>query len=218
MAATTNGQIKKNTVVDSLRKADERWARRTNDQPAPTEYLEHLACSLPAAAVASNSNTAPSNADAETSRLREQVVAAENNAAARRAELDQARAELTDAKAEIEKLRAAAAGPRPPTVTARKDDAELEQLRARVTELEAVEADSKKLIGELRSDYDAAVDDTQKVADQLSLVSAERDRLAERLGAATSHRCTWQWHGPEEPVKPCTCGRPVPRYEIQEIS
>lgn len=285
MTATTNGQTKKNTVVDSLRKADERWARRHSDQPSPTEYLEHLACSLPAAAVASNSNAAPSMTDAEASRLREQVVAAENNAATRRAELDQARAQIGELQQQLEATHATteqrvtdlrtelgrhvdAQETRAKRAESERDKlgeqldleriqvgelrkecenqqrqvAEIhgvlesarrerdqvaeqlaearshtcepadktEYLRAQIATLEADKAKSAKLIRELRADYDGLASDNKDMADQLAAAHAQRDSV-------TDHRCVWQWHGPDEPIKPCTCGRPVPRYELREV-
>lgn len=279
MTATTNGQTKKTTVVDSLRKADERWARRHSDQPAPSEYLEHLACSLPAAAVASNSDAAPSITDTEVARLREQVVAAENNAATRRGELDQARAlidelreqaqaaegtaeqrvndlrtelgrhvdaqesrakraeaerdkfreQLTQTRAEIKELgkqsetqqRDAAENYGVLEATRLERDQLAEQLAEARAQKSADDGDKvreqAKLIGELRADYDAAAADTQKLADELEAMRADRDALIARVVAADQHECAWLWHGAGEPIKPCSCGRPVPRYELREV-
>lgn len=219
MTATTNGQTKKTTVVDSLRKADERWARRHSDQPAPSEYLEHLACSLPAAAVASNSDAAPSVTDAEVARLREQVVAAENNAAARLAERNEARAEVEQLLQQIQAEQRETNRATGALESARRERDQLsEQLasvrdetnREPVNEAEEIRHQAK-LIKELRADYDALVVDNKDMADRLAAAQAQRDSV-------TDHRCVWQWHGPDEPVKPCTCGRHAPRYELREVS
>lgn len=174
--AATNGNKQQTTVVDKLRTADQRWARRNSDQPAAAEYLEHLACSLTALVAPSTSDGEPSISDADVTHLR--------------AELDQARAE-------IEELRQQAT----PTPTV-----EPEKVR-----------EQARLIRQLRDDYDAAASELAGVRTELSAMQTERDQLAERLGAATSHRCTWKWHGPDEPINPCSCGRPVPRYELHEV-
>lgn len=243
--AATNGRKQQNTVVvDKLRSADQRWARRNSDQPAAEEYLEHLACSLENLPAPSNSDGEPTISDTEAARLREQVVAAENNAATRRAELDQARAEIDELRTQAETERATAEqrvtdlraelGQHIDAQVRRAEGTERErdQLATQLTEARKAipekERDQAKLIRQLRADYDAAVADHQKAAGEiaeelagvrteLAAMQTERDQLAERLGAATSHRCTWRWHGPDEPIKPCSCGRPVPRYELHEV-
>lgn len=213
--AAANAQKQQTTVVDNLRRADQRWARRNADQPAAPEYLEHLACSLQALVVPSNGNGDPSTSDAETSRLREQVVAAESNAAARRAELDQARAEIESIRGALESARRERDQVAEQLAEARShtcDPADkTEHLRAQIGTLEADKAKSAKLIRELRADYDSLAADNQNIADKLAAAEAQRD-------SATDHRCVWQWHGPDEPIKPCICGRHAPRYELREVS
>ena len=220
----TNGNKQHTTVVDKLRTADQRWARRNSDQPATPEYLEHLACSIQTVAVPSNGDGEPPISDAEAARLREQVVAAENNAAARRAELDQARAEIVEVREAFdaehhEAMRATGA-----LESARRERDQLaEQLAEASKTVQNPPVDLEKgreqakLIRQLRADYDAVAGELTGARTELAAMQTERDHLAERLGAATSHRCTWRWHGPDEAIKPCSCGRPVPRYELHEV-
>lgn len=98
---------------------------------------------------------------------------------------------------------------------------ELDQAHTELAGLRANLADATTLIGDLRTDYDTATRDTQKLADQLEELSRERDQLAKQLRIATTHQCTWEWPGPNEPVKDCTCGRPYPRhlppFETEEV-
>lgn len=233
MAATNASKQQTAAVVDKLRSADQRWARRNNDQPAADEYLEHLACSLGNLTAPSTNKSAPTTPDTDAARLREQVVAAENNAAARRAELDQARAELEELRQQVETAQREATRAIGALESARRERDQLaEQLtEARkttpepVVDLEKVR-EQAKLIGQLRADYNTAVADHHKTTDELAsartelaVLQTERDQLAElakRLGD-TGHNCSWQWHGPDEPIKPCSCGRPVPRYELREV-
>jgi chromosome segregation ATPase len=226
MAATNASKQQTAAIVEKLRNADQRWARRNNDQPAADEYLQHLACSLGNPTAPSTGKSAPTTSDADVTRLREQVVAAENNAAARRAELDQARAELDELRSQVETehneaLRATGAL----EATRRERDDLAEQLATALqtaSDIDLVKVQEQaKLIRQLRSDYDAAVADNEKTANELAAAQAERDhfakRLTERAETAKTHKCSWQWNGPDEPIKPCTCSRPVPRYEIREV-
>jgi chromosome segregation ATPase len=218
-----------------LKRADSRWAKDRADDPAPVEYLQHLATYLQP--VAPNADAAPAVDERELNMLREQAAAAETNAAARRAELDQARAQIDElsqqvetehrealraigalesARLERDQLAEQLAEARNHTCPAPADDTE--QQTARIAELETAAIENIKLIGELRADYDAAAADTQKLADELAAMRADRDALVARVVAADQHHCTWQWHGPDEPVKPCSCGRAAPRYELREVS
>lgn len=226
MAATNASKQQTAAVVDKLRSADQRWARRNNDQPAADEYLEHLACSLGNLTAPSTNKSAPTTPDTDTARLREQVVAAENNAAARRAELDQARAELDELRSQVETEHNEALRATSALEAIRRERDELaEQLATALhaaPEIDLVKVQEQaKLIRQLRSDYDAAIADNEKAANDLTAVQAERDhfakRLTERAETARTHKCSWQWHGPDEPIKPCSCGRQVPRYELREV-
>lgn len=275
--AATNGTQQQASALALLKRANSRWAKDNADDPAPDGYLEHLATFLQP--VAPSADAAPPVDDRDLNLLREQVAAAENNAAARRAELDQARAEIESLRGQIQEAGAATEqrleGQRLElqkhidTQESRAERAErtlkdrgklLEQTRTEVGDLRkecetqqrqvaeihlAMESarrerdqlaevlaatpnrqegdteqlrEQAKLIGELRADYDAAAADTQKLADELQAMRADRDALVARVVAADQHECAWQWHGPDEPVKPCSCSRPVPRYEIREVS
>jgi small-conductance mechanosensitive channel len=241
----TNG-TKPASVVTVLQRADSRWAKQKADDPAPHEYLEHLATFVQP--LVQNGHGTPATDDRDLARLREQVTAAENNAAARRTERDEARAEIEQLRAavegadqrredmrlelqrhvdaqenraehaEAERDQLAEQLAMMPAPTAQADAVEVQQLRDQVAELQAAGIESTKLIGELRADYDAATHDTQKLADELEAMRADRDALVARVVAADQHHCTWQWHGPDEPIKPCTCGRAAPRYELREVS
>lgn len=177
---TTTTDRKPVTAIAALRRADQRWASRQADEPAAPAYLDHLAKYLQP--LVEHSAAAPVD-DRELNQLREQVLVATNDAAARQAELDQAHAQIAE-------------------------------LRTNLTLAEEV-------IAEYRADYELATRDNQKLADQLADLSRERDQLAKQLRAATAHQCTWEWPGPNKPVKDCTCGRPYPRhlppFETEEI-
>lgn len=241
--AATNGH-KPASVVAVLQRADSRWAKEQGDDPSAAEYLEHLATFLEPVVQA---DKLPAADEKDLALLREQVVAAETNATARRAERDEAQAEVDQLRAAVEdadqrredlrtelqrhadaqenRAKCAeaerdqlaeqlAATPAPATQI---DDAEVQQLRDQVAELRAAGIESTKLIGDLRADYDAAAADTQKLADELEAMRADRDALVARVVAADQHECTWLWHGAGEPIRPCECGRPAPRYELREV-
>lgn len=182
--AATNGTKQQASALALLKRADSRWARDRADDPAPAEYLEHLATFLQP--VAPNANATPAVDEHELTMLREQAAAAETNAAARRAELDQARAEIEQLREQVDTQSA----PEP------ADPAKLRE--------------QEKLIRKLRADYDEIAADNEKLADQLAAARTQRDGVI-------NHTCSWQWHGADEPIKPCACGRPVPRYELREV-
>lgn len=289
--AATNGTKQQASALALLKRADSRWARDRADDPAAPEYLEHLATYLQP--VAPNKDATPPVDERELTMLREQAASAENTAAARRAELDQARAQvdelrqqlqaadeederLNDLRTELQKhvdaqerrakkaeterdklgeqldleriqvgelrkecenqqrqvaeihlamesarrerdqVAEQLAEARNHTCPAPAGDTEA--LNARIAELKKEALDNIKLIGDLRADYDAAAADTQKLADDLETMRADRDALVARVVATDQHHCTWQWHGPDEPIKPCSCGRAAPRYELREVS
>lgn len=290
--AATNGTKQQASALALLKRADSRWARDRADDPAAPEYLEHLATYLQP--VAPNKDATPPVDERELTMLREQAASAENNAAARRAELDQARAEIESLRGQIQEAGAATkqrledqrlelqkhidtqesraeraertlkdrgklleqyrtevgdlrkecenqqrqvADIRLALESARRERdqfaeqlaearehtcpapaGDTEALNARIAELKKDALENIKLIGELRADYDAAAADTQKLADELEAMRADRDALVARVVATDQHQCAWQWHGPDEPVKPCSCGRAAPRYELREVS
>lgn len=79
--AATNASKPQTAVVDKLRSADQRWARRNNDQAAAPEYLEHLACSLGNLTAPSTSKPDPA-ADDGTDQLRARITELESAATA----------------------------------------------------------------------------------------------------------------------------------------
>ncbi len=99
------------------------------------------------------------------------------------------------------------------------DNHELTQLREQVqaatsatvrvqAELDQAHAE----LDRLRAAHETANRDNQVLADQIAALGRERDQLAEQLQALTTHRCRWEWPGPDQPVKDCSCGRPYPRH------
>lgn len=94
---TTNGH-EPASVIAVLRRADQRWARRHADEPAAATYLQHLATYLQP--LMGNGAPAPDDSH-ELNQLREQVLAATNDTAARQAELDQAHAEITELRTNL---------------------------------------------------------------------------------------------------------------------
>lgn len=218
----TNGH-KPASVVAVLQRADSRWVKEHGYDPFAPEYLEHLATFLQP--VVQPDNAGPAVDEKDLALLREQAASAESNAAARRAERDQARGELDQVRAEIEQMRQAldaehreamrAVGALEATRRERDQLAEkLAAARDATNPEPAADAEQvskqAKLIKQLREDYDYIAADNQKIADQLAAAQAQRDSV-------TDHRCSWAWHGPDEPVKPCTCGRSAPRYELREV-
>lgn len=215
--AATNGRTRvPATVLDVLRRADQRWAQKQSDEPAADEYLKHLAQFVQPVV---GDTPAPQVDERELTRLREQAAAAEQNAAARRAERDEERAEVEQLRAQVETLQREAVRAVGALESTRR---ERDQLNEQLTEARATDPretvvesgkvrEQEKLIRQLRADYDALAADNQKMADQLAAARSQRDGVVE-------HRCTWQWHGPDEPMRPCECGRPVPRYELREVS
>lgn len=226
---TTNG-TKQVSVAAALKRADQRWVKDQEADPADPDYLNHLATFLQPVVKAEDVKPA---GERDLTLLREQAAAAETNAAARRAELDQARAEIEKLRQQAETAQHEATRSTDALESARRERDQLaEQLtEARKTapepmvDLEKVR-EQARLIGQLRADYDAAITDHQKTTAELAGVRAdlavlqtERDQLAEaakRLGE-TAHNCTWQWRGPDSPIEPCKCGRPVPRFELREV-
>jgi septal ring factor EnvC (AmiA/AmiB activator) len=202
------------SVVAVLKRADGRWAKDNAGEPAEDTYLEFLATYLqpvvhPAAA-------APAVDDRERNRLREQAAAAERSAAKRKAELDQAQAEIAELRQQTEITQQEVVRATAALESVRRERDQLtEQLAA--TSAQSGSGDDEDvrgqatLIRKLREDYDALAAENQNLADQLAAALAQRNSIAD-------HRCTWQWHGPDEPIKPCTCGRTAPRYELREVS
>lgn len=202
-----------------LRRADRAWTNRTADDPAPPEYLAHLAQYLrqhltgDTALDPAPAEPTPVVDDRELVALREQVTAAEQNAAGRRAEADQLRAENTDLRGqlvnaneafnELAKVRRQNDALNAHLAEANDDNASLADQAADLEQLRANAEAATKLIGTLRADYDT--------------VQAERDRLADELAAATVHVCTYPWPDPYGPVEPCSCGRSFPRYVVPEV-
>jgi chromosome segregation ATPase len=218
----TNG-TKPASIVAVLQRADSRWAKDQASDPADPDYLHHLATYLEP--VAENIAEPPVD-EHDLAMLREQVTAAETNAAARRAELDQARAEIDELRQQLDTAHATAEQRVADVRAELGRHADAQERRAERAERELQQRDEAsqqkneepaklreqaKLIRQLRADYDALVVENEKIADQLAAAQAQRD-------SALDHRCVWQWHGPDEPIKACTCGRTVPRYELREIN
>lgn len=222
---TTNG-TKQVSVAAALKRADQRWVKDQEADPADPAYLDHLATFLQP--VVNADNVKPAD-ERDLALAREQAAAAETNAAARRAELDQARAEIEQLRKQAETYQREAARLTDALASARRERDQLAESHNTTPEpmvdLEKVR-EQAKLIGQLRADYNTAVADHQKTTGELAsartelaVLQTERDQLAElakRLGDI-GHNCAWQWHGPNEPIKPCKCGRPVPRYELREV-
>jgi hypothetical protein len=207
MTATTNGKPAAD-VVDVLRRADHRWATRNNDDPAPAEYLAHLAKYLEPRVVPSQSDAGPSISDAELPKLRDQLAAAEQLAVSRGAAVDQLTAELDSARTDARDLQHTAERLAVNVQNARQ---ERDTATKQITDL-------TKQVGQLRADYDSAVADTGQLAGLYEQVVRERDQLAEQVAVVQAHVCSWPWPDPNERVLPCECGRPYPRYAVEELT
>lgn len=196
---TANGH-KAATPVDVLARADSRWATRRGDDPAPREYLEHLAKYLEPVLPASKADAQPSISDDELADLRERLAAAEQLAAGRGATVDQLTAELANARA---------------------DRPLMSKVDGLTAELDKATTDNRALtqqVGQLRADYDSATADTSQLAELYEQIVRERDQLAAQVAVVQAHVCAWEWPDPNKRLEPCECGRPYPRYALEELT
>lgn len=225
---TTNGH-KAADPVDVLRRADGRWATKRGDDPAPREYLEHLAKFVEPLVQPPKVAVASSTSDAERAQLQQQVAAAEQLSASRGAAVDQLTAELAAAHADRDRASDdfAAAMRRINPLDARVDGLTDELAASRDdaltarNERDAAAAESNSLtkqVGQLRADYDSAIADTSKLAELYEQIVRERDQLAAQVAVVQAHVCTWESPGPNQRLLPCECGRPFPRYAVEELT